>query len=244
MGKGLFITGTDTGVGKTVVAAAIARALSSMGIDVGIMKPIETGCRKRNGRLTLSDAPYLRTAARANDPFKIITPYVYHAPLAPRAASHLEKKEIDLETILIAYDRLRRQHPFLIVEGVGGLMVPLTAHADVSDLIRLFDLPALLVARSGLGTLNHTLLTLHHGARLGIRFLGVLFNRTSPSISLADKTNPAILAERTDVPLLGTLSYFKKSGNREKDIHRSEKLLMGNELMKSAILRWVDTDRM
>ncbi|MDC4226544.1 MAG: ATP-dependent dethiobiotin synthetase BioD [Candidatus Manganitrophus sp.] len=132
-------------------------------------------------------------------------------------------------------------HSFLIVEGVGGLMVPLTAHADVSDLIRLFDLPVLLVARSGLGTLNHTLLTLHHGARLGIRFLGVLFNRTVPSISLADKTNPATLAERTDVPLLGTLSYFKKSGKSGERYSSVRKIIDGkDELMKSAILRWIN----
>lgn len=243
MEKGIFITGTDTGVGKTVVAAAIARAVSSMGVDVGIMKPIETGCHKRNGKIIPPDALYLRKAARASDPFELITPYVYHAPLAPRAASLLEKKEIDLETILLTYDQLRQRHPFLIVEGVGGLMVPLTSGADVSDLIRLFDLPVLLVARSGLGTINHTLLTLHRGKELGIRFLGVLFNRSVPAISLADKTNPATLAERTDVPLLGTLPYFKKSGNSEKDITRSQKLLMGDESMRRTILGWIGADR-
>lgn len=243
MRKGLFITGTDTGVGKTVVAAAAARALSSRGIDVGIMKPVETGCRKRNGRLVLSDALYLKKAARVSDSLEMITPFAYHAPLAPRTASLLEKKEIDLETILSAYDQLRRRHSFLIVEGVGGLMVPLTARADVSDLIRLFDLPVLLVARSGLGTLNHTLLTLHHGSRLGIQFLGIIFNRTAPSPSLADKTNPAALAERTDVPLLGTLPYFIKSGNRERDIDRSEKLLMENEALASALLSRTGEDQ-
>lgn len=242
MGRGLFITGTDTGVGKTVSAAAIARAMVSMGIDVGIMKPVETGCRKRNGRLILSDALYLKTAARVSDPLEMITPYPFQAPLAPRAASLLEKTEIDLDTILIAYDQLRRRHSFLIVEGVGGLMVPLTAQADVSDLIRLFELPVLLVARSGLGTLNHTLLTLRYGACLGIRFIGILFNQTTPSSSLADKTNPATLAERTDVPLLGTLPYFEKSGNREKDIDQSVKLLVKNKLLRSAILHWTGNE--
>jgi len=242
MRKGLFITGTDTGVGKTVIAAAIARALLSLGIDVGIMKPIETGCRKRNGRLTLSDALYLKTAARVGDPLEMITPYRYQAPLAPRAASLLEKEEINLDRILKAYDRLRRRHAFLIVEGVGGLTVPLTARADVSDLIRLFGLPALLVARSGLGTLNHTLLTLRHGTNIGIRFLGILFNRSSLSITLADKTNPAILAERTDTPLLGTFPYFKKTGNREKDIKRSEELLMRDKSLRSTILNWINDE--
>lgn len=238
MEKGLFITGTDTGVGKTVVSTAIARALTSFGMDVGIMKPIETGCFRRNGRLRLSDALYLKAAARVRDPLEMITPYAYRSPLAPRAASLLEGNEMNLETILQAYDQLRRRHSFMIVEGLGGLIVPLTAHADLPDLIRLFDLPVLLVARSGLGTLNHTLLTLRHGAGLGIRFLGVVFNRTAPAISLADKTNPVSLAERTDVPLLGTLPYFKKSGDTERDILRAKKLLMRNELLRGMILSW------
>ena len=234
----LVVTGTDTGVGKTVVSAAIARALSSLGVNVGIMKPIETGCHKRNGKLTRSDAIYLKTAARVSDPLEMITPYAYQNPLSPRAASLLEGNEIFLETVLQTYDQLCRRHTFLIVEGLGGLLVPLTARADLPDLIRLLDLPVLLVARSGLGTLNHVLLTLRYGSGHGIRFQGIIFNRTTPSLSLADKTNPASLAERTDIPLLGTLPYFRKSGNEEGDISRSEKLLMGNELIKGMILSW------
>lgn len=236
--SGLFITGTDTGVGKTVVSGAIARALSSAGINVGVMKPIETGCPQRNGRLKLSDALYLRAAAGVNDPIETITPYAYRNPLAPRAASLFEGNEINLEKILQAYDQLRRRHSFLIVEGLGGLLVPLTAQADLPDLIRLLDLPVLLVARSGLGTLNHSLLTLRHGSELGIRFAGIIFNQTTPFRSLADKTNPAVLAERTEIPLLGTFPYFRKSGKKEKDINRSEKLLMGDESLREVILGW------
>lgn len=238
MEHGIFITGTDTGVGKTVAAGAIARALSSAGIDVGVMKPVETGCRIKNGKLTLSDAAYLKTAARTRDAVKSITPYAFRSTLAPRAASLLEKKEIKLEEVLRAYDRLRLRHSFIIVEGAGGLMVPLTAHLDILDLIVLLNLPVLLVARSGLGTLNHTLLTIRTGVAAGIRFSGIIFNRPTPSVSLADRTNAASLAERTDIPLLGSLPYFKKSGSIEKNIERSEKLLMGNELLRQAVLGW------
>jgi|SRR5579884_411257 len=241
MGKGLFIIGTDTGVGKTVVSGAIARALSSAGINVGIMKPIETGCRRRNGELWRSDAIYLKAAARVDDPIEMISPFAYRSPLAPRPASLLEGNEINLDKIAQAYDQVRRRHPFVIVEGLGGLMVPLTAHADLPDLIRLIDLPVVLIARSGLGTLNHSLLTLRYGSELGIHFLGIIFNRTLPSRSLADKTNPATLAERTEIPLLGTFPYFKKSGNREKDIRRSEALLMGNESLRRVLLGWAET---
>ncbi|MBI3805871.1 MAG: dethiobiotin synthase [Nitrospirae bacterium] len=238
MEEGIFIAGTDTGVGKTVIAGAIARALSLTGVDVGVMKPVETGCQKKNGKLVPSDATYLKAAARTRDPIKWITPYRFQSALSPRAAALQEKKEIKLEEVLRAYDQLRRRHAFIIVEGAGGLLVPLTAHLDLLDLITLLNLPVLLVGRSGLGTLNHTLLTLRCGSTAGIRFTGIIFNQITPSRSLADETNPASLAERTDIPLLGVLPYFKKSGKKEREIERSEKLLMANQLLKRTVLGW------
>lgn len=236
--RGIFIIGTDTGVGKTVIAGAIARFLSSQGVDVGVMKPIETGCRKMKGRLLPADGAYLKDAARSTDAIRTITPCTYSAPLAPYAASLLEKKKVHLNAIVKTYDRLRRQHPFLIVEGVGGLMVPLTVHLDLLDLILLFDLPVLLVARSGLGTLNHTLLTLRYGSDHHVRFIGVILNQTLPEKELAEESNPEILSGRINVPLTG-FPYFKKSGSRERDIKRSEALLMKNLLMKEMVLGWV-----
>lgn len=234
MPRGVFVTGTDTGIGKTLIAGALARVLRSEGIDIGVMKPVETGCRTRKGRLLPADGEYLRIAAQARDPLSFVTPYCFRSPLAPRAASLLEKKKVDFKTILKAYDHLRERHSFLIVEGIGGLMVPLTARSSVIDLILLLDLPVLLVARSGLGTLNHSLLTLDVGARYGIRFFGVLFNQTQPSKTLADRTNVDILSEKMDVPFLGSLPYFRKTGVREKDIELSKKLILKN----CAVERW------
>jgi len=203
------------------------------------MKPIETGCRKIKGMLHPADGVYLKDAARSSDPIGSITPYTYSAPLAPYAASLREKKKVHLDAIVKTYDRLRRHHSFLVVEGVGGLMVPLTARLDLLDMILLLDLPVLLVARSGLGTLNHTLLTLRYGSERHVRFIGVILNQTAPAKGPAEESNPEILSGRINVPLTGPFPYFKKSGSREKDIERSEALLKKNFLMKEMVLGWV-----
>ncbi len=237
--RGVFITGTDTAVGKTMIAGAIARTLSSQGIDVGVMKPIETGCRRSKGKLIPADGTYLKAAACSTDRIESVTPYAYKDPIAPYAASMRDKRKVRMETIVKAYDRLRHRHSFLIVEGVGGLMVPLTSDVDLLDLILLLDLPVLLVARSGLGTLNHTLLTVRYGSEHHVRFVGVILNQTSPKKSLADETNPEILAGRLSIPLAGPFPYFKKTGILEKDIEHSTVLFMKNTLMKEMVFSWV-----
>ncbi|MFQ5780645.1 MAG: dethiobiotin synthase [Nitrospiria bacterium] len=240
LSSGVFITGTDTGVGKTVIAGAIARALSSEGIDVGVMKPIETGCRIRRGKFVPADGAYLKASARSDDDLELITPYTFRDPLAPYAASIRTKKRIGFAKILTAFDRLRMRHSFLIVEGIGGLIVPLTARTDLLNLILLLNLPVLLVARSGLGTLNHTLLTLRYGTDHGIRFLGVVLNRTSPVKPLSEATNLKILRERAGLPVIGPLPYLEKKGSGEKEIERSKTLFNRNVLMKEIISRWID----
>ena len=226
MKRGLFVIGTDTGVGKTLIAGALARLLSSQGVDVGVMKPIETGCRLWKGDLLPADGAYLQSAARTTDSIDLDAPYRYRDPLAPWVASQREKRKIDFREIVQVYDRLRKRHSFLIVEGVGGLMVPLTQRFDLIDLILLLDLPVLLVARSGLGTLNHTLLTLRYGSEQGLRFLGIILNQNQPRKTLADQTNLETLRERTDASLLGRFPFFKKLGTREKNIERSKELLI------------------
>lgn len=237
--KGIFIAGTDTGVGKTVIAGAIARALSSHGVDVGVMKPIETGCHQSKKGLIPADGMYLKAAARSNDPIGSVTPYSFREPIAPYTASIRDKKKIHLETIVKAYDRLSHRHSFLIVEGVGGLMVPLTRDVELLDLILLLDLPVLLAARSGLGTLNHTLLTLRYGSEHQVRFAGVILNQISPKKTLSDETNAEVLAERIAIPLAGPFPYFRKTGIREKDIERSKTMLMRDALLREIILNWV-----
>jgi dethiobiotin synthetase len=124
--KGLFVTGTDTGIGKTYVACGIAAAWRTRGLDVGVMKPAETGCRARNGVLVPADAQKLLRASRAGDPIDLVNPYRFRLPLAPAVAAAQEGAPIRIAAILKAYRQLRKRHSRMLVEGAGGIMVPLT----------------------------------------------------------------------------------------------------------------------
>ncbi len=216
--KGIFITGTDTGIGKTTISGAIARLLQSSGVDVGVMKPIETDCRANR----LSDASYLKMAARVDDSIEQITPYRFSDPLAPWPASMRERRPIRMSKIITAYKQLEKKHSFVIVEGAGGLLVPITAQIDVLDLIVTLSLPTLLVARLGLGTLNHTLLTIRHGEANRINFRGIILNQTQPTLTIADQTNKAILAKKTKVPIFGPFPYMEDCSLIDAGIERSK----------------------
>ncbi len=205
MKPGIFITGTDTGVGKTVVAAGLALALRARGMKVGVMKPVATGCRGNGGGLISDDAVYLWEAAENEYPY-LTNPFRFRNPLAPHVAAGLEKREIDLKKIHDAYRELQKHYDFIIVEGIGGLLVPITKDYFVSHLIREMQLPLLIVARSGLGSINHTLLTLDAAVIRGFQIRGIIFNRVpAVNCSLADMTNPKVIHELSGAPILGTL---------------------------------------
>ncbi len=208
MQRGIFITGTDTGVGKTYVAAGIAAALRAQGANVGVMKPVETGCRLRSGRLIPADAVNLFRAAGSNDPIALINPYRLRKPLAPSVAARLEGKRILVSRIMHAYRTLLRRHDFMIIEGAGGIMVPLTRNYLFLDLARSIGLPVVIVARPGLGTINHTLLTIEVLRERGISTAGVVLNQTNKKRpGLAEETNPGVIEKITQVPVLGTVPY-------------------------------------
>lgn len=172
---GLFVTGTDTGVGKTHVACALARALRARGVDVGVIKPYSTGDR--------SDARKLIAAAGVDDSIDLVNPCHYRAPAAPWIAAR--GRRIDYGKVRRAYEALRRRHAFLIIEGFGGLYSPI-APGKMQDG---FGLPMLIVTRPDLGTLNHTLMTW----RLARRAVGVLINRSGRG--LAARTAARALAQ-------------------------------------------------
>ena len=222
---GVFITGTDTGVGKTLIAAALARTLQSTGVNVGVMKPVETGCPMKSGELMPQDACYLKKAAKVTDPLDWVTPYRFRDPIAPWPAAIREGKKIDIRKILAAYKKLQKAHSFVIVEGVGGLIVPLSARMDVIHLIQALALPTLLVARSGLGTLNHTLLSLQYGQGHGIRFSGVILNETVSKTTLADQTNRHVLAQKTTIPIFGPFPHITRLERTDRGIEQSKAIL-------------------
>ena len=169
MGQALFITGTDTGVGKTVVTAALALATGA-----GAMKPI--GCGLAPGEAVHADTRFLMDMAGRGDPVSDVTPLCLRAFRAPWIAARLEGKAVDLDPVWAALERMRARHSKLLVEGVGGVRVPIRKGYEVRDFIRDSGMPVLLVARSGLGTLNHTALTLEALAARGIPVIGFVLN--------------------------------------------------------------------
>ena len=202
MSKGIFITGTDTGVGKTVVAAVLARLLRMRGLSVGVMKPVTSGCRAENGRLVSDDALLLCQAAgvECSDD---VTPYLLREPVAPAEAARQEGMVIDFARIRAAFDRLAAAHDFVIVEGAGGLMVPLAGGLLVADLARHLELPLLVVARSDLGTINHTVLTCFAAQQMQRQVAGVVINDYPLSPDLAERSAPHHIGSLCGAPVLG-----------------------------------------
>ncbi len=201
MNKGIFIVGTDTTVGKTVVTFALATLLKDKGIDVGIMKPIQCAG---------DDSRFLKKSLGLEDDLKLINPYYLKHPLAPLVAFGLEKTKFSKQRIIKAFERLKEKHEFIIIEGLGGLLVPIAKGYFVSDLVRDLDIPAVVVGRLGLGTINHTLLTLSQAQEQGIDVLGVILSKTSKETELSQRTNPQTLQKLTKVKLLGVLPNFTK----------------------------------
>ncbi len=205
MKAGIFITGTDTGVGKTVVAAGLALALRNRGLRVGVMKPVATGCNGSGAHLISEDAVFLWEAAENEYP-ALTSPLRFRNPLAPHVAASLEKKSVEPKKLVRAFRELGQHYDFVIVEGIGGLFVPLARDYYVSNLIKDFDLPVVVVARSSLGAINHTLLTVDAALVRGIEVRGIIFNRVPlVNYSLAEITNPKVIHELSGAPILGSL---------------------------------------
>ncbi|SHL09087.1 dethiobiotin synthase [Rhodothermus profundi] len=201
--NGLLITGTDTGVGKTVVGAGLARLLRDAGYQVGVLKPVETGWEGSPDDWP-PDARMLAEGARVNDPPAQVVPCVYAEPLAPLVAARRAGRPVDLDRIEAAWQRLQNRD-WVLVETAGGLSVPLTEHLDYAGLAARWRLPVLVVARPGLGTLNHTFLTVHYARSQGLPVVGVVLCGYPEHPDVATRTNPAMIEELCHVPVLGRI---------------------------------------
>jgi dethiobiotin synthetase len=199
--RGCFVTGTDTGVGKTLVACALLRGLRARGIDAGAMKPIETGVGPE-GPL---DALALREAAGGGDPLELVCPQRFRLPAAPSVAAQEEERRVEVEAVTRAFDRLAARHRGLVVEGAGGLLVPISAGLCMADLARDLGLALLVVARGRLGTLNHTRLTLEAAAVRRLPLAGVVISHGPAPLSHADAANLAALRAELGSTLRGEI---------------------------------------
>jgi dethiobiotin synthetase len=203
---GCFITGTDTGVGKTVVTAALALCLKQRGLRVAVMKPIETGCSKETP--FDSDAERLRTAIKTDLFLDLVSPYRFSMPLAPLDAARAAGVTIEMDHIAAAFHTLANDQDFVLVEGVGGLMVPLSEKMDVRDMMTSLRLPTLVVGRTALGGVNHALLTIEALRQRAIPVVGILLNQLLPTPNHEQtKSTVNLIRERSGVPVFGPIPY-------------------------------------
>lgn len=221
MNKGIFITGTDTGVGKTFVSIGLLQAFRKMGFSVCPMKPVETGCRVKKGGLIPEDTGKLIRASGARELTNIINPYRLWHPLAPAVAAELEGVIIKKKKILSACNYLLNKYDITVVEGAGGIMVPVYKKYLFFDLIKNLNLPLIIVSRPGLGTINHTLLTIEAAKSRGIDILGIIINyATKIKKGLSEKTNPEIIERLGKAPVLGIVPYSRNRTSLKKIFHK------------------------
>lgn len=211
MSGGWFITGTDTAVGKTLVAAGLVRALSGAGLRVGAMKPVASGCLATPDGLRNADAEMLRDECAVPFPYDQVNPYAFAPPIAPHLAAAEAGVAIDLQTILAAYRAIASRSEAVVVEGVGGWQVPLAGSLGVAELALALGLPVVLVVGLRLGCLNHALLTAESIARRGLPLAGWVANATDPECERVEGL-VATLNERLAAPLLAQLPFLQEPG--------------------------------
>lgn len=220
---GVFVTGTDTGVGKTMVAAGIARFFSRHGLRVGVMKPCETGVADIHH--PGEDANLLRWAAGSRDDDRDLAPYRLREPLAPSQAASREGVVVDPGRIADSLAKVRTGKDLVVVEGAGGLMVPLRGGYLVADLVRDLNLPLLVVSRATLGTINHTLLTIFAARAMDLPLAGFMINRMPPHPGPAEQEAPHQLAALASADLLGVLPEI--TGTPEEQVERLADAIAG-----------------
>ena len=198
--NGVFVTGTDTGVGKTIISSGLAAVLKENGIDVGVFKPMLSGMAREDPE---SDTSLLKELSKTSLSHEEITPFQFAEPLAPYVAGLQEGRNVQLADVLHYWEVIRGKHEFFIVEGAGGISVPLGSDFLVSHLIKALEFPLVIVARPNLGTINHTFLTVQYAKQMGLEVAGIVINGMGDSPDIAEQTNPSMIEEMCQVPILG-----------------------------------------
>lgn len=210
---GIFITGTDTGVGKTVVSAVLLCALKSAGVDAFYMKPVQTGCQRRGKNLISPDPEFVYSLAGITPSEKeqqLIAPYRYRQACSPHLAAGLARQKIGLSRIIKSFAALKRRHEFIVVEGAGGILTPLSQQLSMLDLMKALSLPVLVVARPGLGTINHTLLTLRELRRAKLKIIGIVINYASAGRkTVIEKNNLKTIERLADTCIIAELPFMR-----------------------------------
>jgi dethiobiotin synthetase len=205
MKHGFFVTGTDTGVGKTLISSALVHHFALDGYRSVGLKPVAAGCEWKDGRLLSDDVAQLRAASNVALPLEVINPYAFEPPLAPHIAAEMAGQRIEMQAILKAFQQATVADA-VVVEGVGGFRVPLNESEDTADLAAQLDLPVILVVGMRLGCLSHALLTVESIGARGLKLAGWVANTIDPQMS-ALQENLQSLEKRISAPCLGVVSY-------------------------------------
>ncbi len=213
--RGFFVTGTDTGVGKTLVACALVRGLRARGRDVGVMKPIETGV----GTAGPLDALALHEAAGSVDDLADVCPQRFALPAAPTAAAEAEGAKVDCAAVRAAFARLAKAHELMVVEGAGGLLVPAAPGMSMGDLAAELGLALIVVARPALGTINHTLLTLEAARARDLPLAGVVISHSGGRVSDSELFNLAVLRRAVGEALVGAIAPLEPGAETPAAAH-------------------------
>ena len=222
MSNGLFITGTDTGVGKTVVAATLAYALRQRDINFHYIKPVESGISSREYLEKESDAAIVKRAGFLPEPLNEIVPFRFREPLAPLLAARREGVELSGNELSESIKTRIKPERLTLVEGAGGLLAPLCPNYLIIDLIKDLQLPVLVVCRTSLGALNHTLLTLDRLRREGVRTVGIIANHLTAATGIAEESFLTQLNEFDPISVLGELPFLQ---NPPSELKVWEKLI-------------------
>ncbi|HEY0178654.1 MAG TPA: dethiobiotin synthase [Dokdonella sp.] len=206
MSRGVYVTGTDTGVGKTFASALLLAALRARGLRAAGMKPVASGCRATADGLRSDDADALIAASDPRPAYADCNPYAFAPPIAPHVAARECGAEVVLDAVAAAYARVGRGAERVVVEGVGGWMAPLSERLMQADLVRALGLPVVLVVGMRLGCLNHALLSARAIRADGCTLAGWIANRIDPAMARTDE-NVATLRERLAAPLLGEIAH-------------------------------------
>jgi len=212
-----FITGTDTHVGKTVLTSLLLAHQRAHDVDAMVMKPVQTGCeRNDNGNLIPPDPLYcLRVAglSEQNVDMDVICPYRFALPASPHLAAAQENQTISMDVILRAYETLKARHQSVLLEGAGGVFVPLNERETMLDLMRAVGAPVIVAARAGLGTLNHTLLTLAALREAKLDVAGIVLIQSTPEPwGCIEQDNLATLKRMASAPVWGAIRYLPEPG--------------------------------
>lgn len=214
MKQAYFVTGTDTGIGKTTVSCLLLRAYAAQGLKVVGMKPVASGCERHRDILVSEDVAQLQAASNVKAPLHLINPYAFEPPLAPHIAAEQAGIEISLSAIGDAFETLQRCADVVIVEGVGGFRVPLGVEKDTADMAIMLGIPVVLVVGMRLGCINHALLTSDAIARAGLVLAGWLANQMDCEM-VALHANVDALKARLAAPCLGVVPFQMKADWQE-----------------------------